>query len=254
MRSSQRPATAGGDGLERRSRNGGPGPAEGSLDQARDPASIVIIDDHLEVLVHLRAIIAQEPDLAVVATCRCADGAMLAVQRYLPAVVVLDVRLSDRDGIELIRDIIAISDAKVIVFTAAAQKAEIISALRNGAKAIVFKTQPAPMLISCIRKVLAGEPCVIPWQVMTSGRQRANGYGALENLSPREREVAQWAAAGARNKEIAWQLAISEGTVKLHLFHAYRKLGVSNRVGLARALGSAGSKILTALSAITFVY
>ena len=56
-------------------------------------------------------------------------------------------------------------------------------------------------------------------------------------LSAREREVAQWAATGARNKEIAWELGISEGTVKLHLFHAYRKLRVGNRVGLLLALG-----------------
>ena len=58
----------------------------------------------------------------------------------------------------------------------------------------------------------------------------------VEALTAREREVAQWAAAGARNKEIAWQLGISEGTVKLHLFRAYRKLQVTNRVGLALAL------------------
>jgi two-component system, NarL family, nitrate/nitrite response regulator NarL len=64
----------------------------------------------------------------------------------------------------------------------------------------------------------------------------------MKALSPREREIAQWAAAGARNKEIAWQLGISEGTVKLHLFRAYRKLRVANRVGLALALGRLGSE------------
>ena len=92
------------------------------------------------------------------------------------------------------------------------------------------------MLISCIRKVLAGELCPIPWQLAKSERQRANGSGALEVLSPREREVAQLAVAGARSKEIAWQLGISEGIIKLHLFHAYQKLGVGNRVELVLAL------------------
>ena len=74
----------------------------------------------------------------------------------------------------------------------------------------------------------------------------------VEALSARELEVAQWAALGARNKEIAWQLGISEGTVKLHLFHAYQKLRVSNRVGLVLALRRAVGAGITFVS-LTFV-
>jgi DNA-binding NarL/FixJ family response regulator len=118
--------------------------------------------------------------------------------------------------------------------------------LQSGAEAIVFKAQPASMLISCVREVLAGRP----WSPQSL---RAEACGDVQALSPREREVAQCAAAGARNKEIAWHLGISEGTVKLHLFHAYRKLRVGNRVGLARALGGSPAKILTTLASITFV-
>jgi len=71
----------------------------------------------------LREIIEQQADLEVVAACRCAEGAMLAVRQYRPAIIVLDVRLPDRDGFELVRDITATSETKVIVFTAAfAQK------------------------------------------------------------------------------------------------------------------------------------
>src|SRR5262245_44529951 len=110
-------------------------------------ASIVLIDDDWNALSRLREIIQQDPDLAVVAACRCAAGAMLAVQRYRPAIVILDVRLPDRDGIELIREITTTSEAKVIVFTAALQKKGIVSALRSGAKAIVFKDEPESMLV-----------------------------------------------------------------------------------------------------------
>jgi CheY-like chemotaxis protein len=105
------------------------GVAERRRDSLPGPASIVLIDDDWDALSRLREVIEQDPDLAVVAACRCAGGAMLAVERYRPAVLILDVGLPDRDGVELIRDIVAASDAKVIVFTAAAQKAEIISAL-----------------------------------------------------------------------------------------------------------------------------
>ena len=189
----------------------------------------------------LRELIGQNSDLVVVAACRCADGAMAAIQQYRPQVVVLDVRLPDRDGIELIRDITAISKAKVIVFTAALQKAEIASVLRSGAKAIVFKDEPESMLITCVREVLAEEPRMTRH---TTARERPRDAvcGGVEALSAREREVAQWAATGARNKEIAWELGISEGTVKLHLFHTYQKLRGGNRVELVLALAKVASK------------
>jgi len=77
---------------------------------------------------------------------------------------------------------------------------------------------------------------------------------SVNGLSPRERQVAQWAAAGARNKEIAWQLGISEGTVKLHLFHAYQKLGVGNRVGLVLALRKTASDILAGITFVSLTF
>ena len=66
----------------------------------------------------------------------------------------------------------------------------------------------------------------------TPDRIMAETFSNMSILTQREQEVAKRAAAGARNKEIAWQLGISEGTVKFYLFHTYRKLGVGNRVGL----------------------
>jgi DNA-binding NarL/FixJ family response regulator len=226
-----------------------PGPTPVVCDGLSGPNRIVLVDDDWIVLSRLREIIEQTSDLIVVTACRCPEGAMLAVERYRPAVVILDVRMPDRDGVELIRDIIAISGAKVIVFTAALQEEGIVRVLRSGAEAIVFKDQPASTLVSCVRKVLAGESCILR-QIPTRQGLTAETCGDERALTPREREVAQCAAAGARNKEIAWQLGISEGTVKLHLFHAYRKLRVGNRVGLGLALRRAADHTLVG---ITFV-
>jgi len=247
MRSSGQSKIACKEGTAGMARDRWPGVAARSRGGVPSPAKIVLVDDHWEVLVRLRELIKQNSDLVVVAACRCADEAMLAVQQYQPEVVILDVELPDRNGVELIRDIIAISEAKVIVFTAAFQKAKIVSVLRSGAEAIVFKYQPVSFLMSCVREVLVEEPRKTP-NITIRRRPGAAVSGGVEALSPREREVAQWAAAGARNKEIAWQLGICEGTVKLHLFHAYRKLKVGNRVGLLLALGTTAEKI------ITFVY
>jgi two-component system, NarL family, nitrate/nitrite response regulator NarL len=223
------------------------GPASAVGDPPPGRAWIVLIDDDWDALSRLREIVEQDSDLVVVATCRCAAGAILAVQHYRPALLILDVRLPDRDGIELIRDITAISDVKVIVFTVALRREEIVRILRSGAAAIVSKDQPTSMLVSCVRKILAGKP----WtpQALTGA-----DCGAVKSLSPREQEVAQCAAAGARNKEIAWRLGISEGTVKLHLFHAYRKLGVGNRVGLALALRRAIFDILIGITLVDLTF
>src|SRR5215831_15777796 len=124
------------------------GPASAACDAPSGRTRIVLIDDDWGALSRLREIIEQEADLEVVAACRCAEGAMLAVRQYRPAILVLDVRLPDRDGFELIRDITASSETRVILFTATLKQAEIAHALRGGAKAIVFKDQPASILIS----------------------------------------------------------------------------------------------------------
>ena len=200
-------------------------PAEGSRDGALGAAKIVLIDDDWILLSRLRELLERNSDFVVIGACRCAECAMLAVQLHRPAVVILDARLPDRDGVELIRNIIAVSGAKVIVFTAALQKEEIVRVLQSGAEAIVFKDQPLSALVSTVGQAFS----------LQNGL-KAETSGCMTDLTPREREVATCAAAGARNKEVASQLGISEGTVKFHLFRAYRKLRVSNRVGLILAL------------------
>jgi len=194
---------------------------------------IVLIDDDWVALSRLREFIEQSSEFLVVAACRCADGAMLAVKQYRPAAMILDVRLPDRGGVELIRDIVAISTAKVIVYTTALHKEEILNLLRNGAKAVVLKDQPMSVLVSCVRKVLAAEHLS---QDVTTEDVANGGCRAGVVLSPREQEIADWVLAGARNKEIAWQLGISEGTVKHQLFSIYRKLKVGSRIELMLTL------------------
>jgi DNA-binding NarL/FixJ family response regulator len=195
---------------------------------------IVLIDDNCILLSRLRKLLERNSDFVVVTACRCAEGAMAAVQLHQPAVVILDVRLPDRDGVELIRNIIAVSGAKVIVFTAVLPKEEIVRVLQSGAEAIVYKDQPWSVLVSYVRRVLTPREGV-----------KAETGDCISDLTPREREVARCVVAGARNKEIARQLGISEGTVKFHLFRAYQKLRVANRVGLMLALGRMTRVIIT---------
>jgi DNA-binding NarL/FixJ family response regulator len=235
MRSSKQSTIPGKDNIAETVHRTCAGPTSGLSDGVSVPTKIILVDEEWIVISRLREIIEQTSDFVVVAACRCVDGTMLAVQQYRPAVVILDVQLPGQDGLELIRHITTKSGTKVIVFTAALQEQEIATIMRSGTEAIVFKHQPVSTLLSCLHTILTGEPS-IPRHITASKGARAEVWANVA-LSPREREVAQCVAAGARNKEIAWQLGISEGTVKLHLFHAYRKLRVSNRVELVLALG-----------------
>ena len=116
---------------------------------------------------------------------------------------------------------------------------EAILALRQSPPELVvfLKGPPAALLVSLLSKTLGGQPAATADGVWCQSPGAIFRDGA-DALTEREREVAKLAASGARNKEIAWQLRISEGTVKLHLFRAYRKLQVTNRVGLALAFGT----------------
>jgi len=138
---------------------------------------------------------------------------------------------------QALRDVGEQGPQSVAVVTPADADEAILALRQSPPELVVFlKGQPAAMLVSYLSKTLDGElyvtangsPRQLPAAIFREG---------AEALSEREREVAKLAAAGERNKEIAWQLGISEGTVKLHLFRAYRKLRVTNRVGLALALG-----------------
>lgn len=136
-----------------------------------------------------------------------------------------------------LREVLEQASGSANIATSAGADEAILALRQSPPELVVFlKGVPAATLVFLLSKAFDGEPSA------TANGAPHHSPGAIfrdgaDALSEREREVAKWAAAGARNKEIAWRLGISEGTVKLHLFRAYRKLRVTNRVGLALALG-----------------
>ena len=105
----------------------------------------------------------------------------------------------------------------------------------------MLKNTPAEQLIKTIHAVGAGIDWIAPAPIISQAGLEIADPGRLATLTPREREVAEWVARGVRNKQIAWQLGVAEGTVKLHISRAFRKLGVDTRVGLSRALSKASA-------------
>ena len=195
-------------------------------DTAADvPARVLVVDDHALLRTGVANIINQEPDLRVVAEAGNGLEAIQAFDQHRPDVTLLDLRMPVMEGVEAVRRIRELDPrALVIVLTTYDTDDEIASALKAGAKAYVLKDISADELVSCIRKVLAGQTYLAP----AAAAKLAEGVTRVQ-LTPREMAALRLMADGKANKEIANELEISERTVKTHLAHLFEKLGVTSR-------------------------
>ena len=200
---------------------------------------VVLADDHPLILEGLEQLFRLEEDFDIVARCVNGVEAVEAVRRYQPDVLVLDIRMPGGDGIEALRSLQREKlPTRAVIFTAGLDEGEVVEAMRLGVRGVVLKSMPSQMLLRCLRKVHAGEQ----WLERRSvGRalerllqREAGAKAAAEVLTARETEIVRMVATGLRNREIAANLIITEGTVKAHLHHIYQKLEMDSRVDLVR--------------------
>lgn len=201
------------------------------------PIRIVIADDHPFILDGLEQLFRGEPDCELVA--RCSDGkeALRAVEKYQPDVLVLDVRMPELDGIEVLRELHEkASTVNVVLLTASLDDARLLEAFRLGASGLVLKESAPRLLAQSVRQVADGQQSWNGKAIAGALRlvlQREQAVAASSSvLTPREIEVTRMVAAGLRNKEIANRLEITEGTVKFHLHSIYEKLQIDGRYAL----------------------
>jgi len=193
--------------------------------QANEPVKVIIVDDHPVVRDGLCAMISAESDIQVVGEAATGAEALTLIPKVRPAVVLMDLLLPDIGGSEVIRRIANnTSDTAFIVLTTVAGDEEIYRALEAGARGYLFKDMARKDLIHAIRAVARGQR-YIPDKVGTRIAENLPRPG----LSTREIEVLQLIAAGLRNKEIAFQMKVSEATVNAHVKHILEKLNASDR-------------------------
>lgn len=197
---------------------------------------IVIADDHPIVVDGLAQLFNLEIDFEVVARCSNGIEALNAVRTYLPDLLIVDLRMPNMNGLEVIRELTRSGPpCRIILLTALFDEDELDEAIRLGVRGVILKDLAPPSMVQCIRTVYAGGEWLDPSLVKRalSGAGGTSARGQLDVLTPREREVAAMVARGMRNKEIAQTLSISEGTVKIHLHSVYEKLEVSGRLELS---------------------
>jgi DNA-binding NarL/FixJ family response regulator len=200
---------------------------------------IVLADDHPLLLEGLELLLRREPDFEVLACCHNGVQALHAVRQLRPDILVLDLSMPDKNGLEILRELHqAAIPTRVVLLTAIMNEDDLLEAMRLGVGGVVLKEMTSPLLVQSIRKVAAGDQWLERRSVGRAMdkmlRREAGTREVAQVLTSRELEIVRLAASGLRNKEIADQLAISEGTVKIHLHKSYEKLHVDNRVALLR--------------------
>jgi len=207
-----------------------------------EPVRIVMADDHPIFRDGLRRLLEAESDLSVVGEAVDAHEAIRLTRTLRPDILLLDVAMPRMSGLEALQ---ALSDApgapRVILLTAAIDKADIVKALQLGARGVVLKESATALLLRAIRIVMDGGYWVGRESVSDLLLALRNLGPALErpepvpafSLTQRELQIVGLVVAAAGNKKIAETLAISEKTVKHHLTNIFEKLGVSSRLELA---------------------
>ena len=219
--------------------------------------SILVVDDHTLFRRGLIALLEQDSGLRVIGEAADAAQALRLVPGLQPDVILLDNHLPGVLGMDAVKDLRALSPrSRVLMLTVSEDAQDLAVALRNGAQGYLLKTIDGDLLAQAIRRAAQGEP-VVSQELMgklvaafqaLGGPPPAplaplapadtppapEGSGSpLSPLSPREEEVLREIARGASNKEIARTLNIAETTVKIHVQHILRKLGLSSRVQAA---------------------
>lgn len=201
------------------------------------PIRVALADDHPIVLDGLENLFRLEPDFQVVARCVNGEESLAAVRRHRPDVLLLDIHMPGKDGLTVLRELQREKvPTKVVLLAAVLEDEEVLDALRLGVRGMLLKELAPQMVVRCVRKVHAGEQWI---ETHAFGRaldtllqREAGEREAASLLTPREIEMVRMVARGLRNKEMSERLAISEGTVKIHLHHIYKKVKVENRVEL----------------------
>jgi DNA-binding NarL/FixJ family response regulator len=202
------------------------------------PIRILLADDHPIVLDALENLFRLQPDFQVVGRHLTGAETSEAVGRLRPDILVLDLRMPNGHGLDVLRRMARThAPTRVVVLTAAVSDDEVLEAIRLGIRGLVLKESAPRTLVDCVRQVHAGGQYIEPQfltRAMDASHPRAAGDHELEDvLTPRELQIVRLLADGLRNKEIGQALEISEGTVKIHLHNIYEKLNVESRVELA---------------------
>jgi DNA-binding NarL/FixJ family response regulator len=202
---------------------------------------VLLADDQATLRGAFRILLDAQPDITVVGEAGDGHAAVRLARELRPDVVLADVRMPGLDGLEVTRLLAGpeVSDPlRLVVVTTFDLDEYVHGALRNGACGFLLKRSGPALLAEAVRAAHRGDTLISPEVTVRLLRSLAptaarTGLAPAVALTPREADVARLVAEGRSNAEIAGALFLSAGTVKNHVASVQRKLGASNRVGIA---------------------
>ena len=189
---------------------------------------ILITDDHPVVRAGLEGMLSRQPDMEVVGKADDGTEGVRMSEKLRPDVVLMDLRMPQMDGVAATQEIKArCPETNILVLTTYDSDADILRAVEAGATGYLLKDAPREELYEAVRAASQGKVLFAP--AVADKLMRSIREPSRETLSQREIEVLGLVRGGSSNKEIARSLHVSEATIKTHLIHTFRKLGVDDR-------------------------
>jgi two-component system nitrate/nitrite response regulator NarP len=195
---------------------------------------ILLADDHPMIRTAIDVLL-RDTRYELAGTAASGAEALAEVNRLEPDILLLDLEMPRTGGMEVIRRLRAGNSAvRIIILTAAIDDSSLMEARTLRVQGMVLKNSDPAYLLECLDRVRSGGSWVDP-ELESRARELEEAFGgtARPALAPRERELIRYVRQGLRNREIAKELGVTEGTVKVYLHAIFEKLGVKNRTELA---------------------
>ena len=195
---------------------------------------VFIADDQLLVRQGIRTLLELDPSIEIAGEAGDGEEAMERVPQCRPDVLLLDIRMPKKNGIDVLRDLAAINALPpTLILTTFDDSATVLEGIRAGARGFMLKDVSYDQLMNAIRAIASGEtmfqPAVTERLLRASSRVQVHSIIPSERLTDREREVVRLMSGGYSNKEIAHALGTAEGTIKNHVSNILAKFGVRDR-------------------------
>jgi two-component system nitrate/nitrite response regulator NarL len=192
--------------------------------------SVVLADRQPVVVCGLVSLLAAFADFRVVAGCYDGNECIEIIRQLSPDIALLDTSMPGLSGLDILAAVtLDHLTTRIVFFTEYADDRDLTIAIARGAYGVIFKDSPPEFLVQCLRDIGEGQR----FFPLTNYNAIANNGNVLTLLTERERQIMHLVSEGLSNKEVGRRLNVSDGTIKVHLQHIYRKLAINNRTALA---------------------
>ena len=195
---------------------------------------ILVADDHPMIRTALEVLF-RGTDYEIAGTAGTGEETLTELERVDPEILLLDLQMPGGTGMDVLRKVRSDDHGpRVILLTAGMDDSSLMEAKSLGVHGMVLKNSDPAFLLDCLDRVRSGGRWIDP-ELEERAKELSEALGGTSRpaLAPRERELIRYVRQGLRNREIAEQLGVTEGTVKVYLHGIFEKLGVSSRTELA---------------------